>query len=98
MITEQEMICIGCQECCKWVTFTINFYTEKQRIELIEFYEARGFNVVKHADSIEIMIPSTCPNLTMYGCKIYGSRPESCKRYDGRLDPLLKDKCKLPRR
>ena len=93
MITQYEMICIGCQECCRYVTFTINFYSNPERDNLSEFYKVRGFTVIKHADSIEVMIPSACPELTKYGCKIYSSRPERCKVYDGLKDPLMKDKC-----
>ena len=97
MPTKFEEICIKCQECCKWVTFTINFYDEPQLLNLTGFYIARGFKVVKHADCIEVMIPSICPKLKSFGCAIYSTRPARCRHYDGRKDPLMKDSCKLPK-
>lgn len=98
MMTQNEMICIGCQECCKWVSFTITFYNQKQKDDLVEFYTARGFKINKHhirTDCIEVMIKSECPKLTKYGCRIYSKRPEACRQYDGRKDPLMMDYCKL---
>ena len=96
MITKEEMICIGCGKCCQVVTFTINYTVKKQCDEMVEFYKARGFRVKTHKDCIEVIIPTVCPNLTKYGCSTYGSRPELCKKYDGRDDPIIKDVCKLP--
>jgi len=97
MITQKEMICIGCQECCKWITFTISVEDKKRHKFLCDFYKARGIQVVEHSNSIEVMIETICPHLTKYGCNIYGERPEACRIYDGRKDPLMKDFCKLDR-
>lgn len=97
MMTQNEMICIGCQECCKWITFTINYYNQKEHDDLVEFYTFRGIKVVEYADSIAVMIETTCPHLTQYGCNCYGLRPELCRKYDGRNDPLMMDVCKLPK-
>ena len=97
MITQDEMICIGCQECCKCFTFTINCRDKKEHDYLCEFYKARGIQVVKYEKSIAVVIDSVCPHLTKYGCDIYSTRPEACRKYDGRNDPLMRQFCKLPK-
>jgi hypothetical protein len=95
--TQFEKICIECQECCKWVTFTINFNHQPTKNGLVEYYEARGLKVVQHSFSIEVMIPTHCQQLSIFGCGIYESRPVRCRHYDGRKDPLLKDLCQWPK-
>ena len=92
---EAQKICINCQLCCRYVTFTIAYYVPQQAVELKEYYEARGFEVKFHSDCIEVMIKSFCPNLRDWGCAIYSERPALCRQYDGRNDPLLKNRCKL---
>lgn len=97
MITQNEMVCIGCQECCQYVTFTLSSDLKVDLDNMVEYYNARGFKVVMHDTKIEVMIPTTCPQLTKYGCKIYSTRPYACKMYDGRQDPLMNHFCKLRR-
>jgi Fe-S-cluster containining protein len=92
-------ICIRCQECCKWMTFTLD--GGRQRDQLIEYYEKHGCRVVTEEkigwSKVQVMIPYQCPNLTEKGCAIYTQRPQFCREYDGRNDPLLRDVCKLPK-
>lgn len=80
-----------CIECCKWMTFIIKKSEELEK--QLEFYIERGCKIqhIKESDSIAITIPSVCPHLTVMGCRIYSTRPESCRNYDCRQDPFLKD-------
>jgi len=93
---EQQEICVKCQECCKWVTFTLS-PSDGYRNKMRDYYSHRGFDVVSSVDRfMPVMIPSPCPHLTKDGCNVYENRPDYCKEYDGREDPFLRDKCKLP--
>ena len=91
---ELQKICVECQECCKWTTFIV---AKDDAKKLKEHYKARGFRVKPFDKSqVGIMVPTICPKLKPEGCSIYWRRPEFCKIYDGRQDPFMKDKCKLP--
>lgn len=96
---QAQKICVQCQKCCNYVTFTITFYSESERQDLIEFYSARGFLIIDNKDSISVVIESKCPQLTIYGCRDYNSRPIACRIYDGRKDPIsvIRNMCQLPR-
>ena len=61
------------------------------------FYKARGFQIRHETGDIVVTIPHACPHLTVKGCDIYSERPMACQRYDGRFDPTMKDRCKLPK-
>jgi Fe-S-cluster containining protein len=95
-----QKICIECQRCCRWITFTISVPngTEANRHE--EYYLKRGCKIKgkisgKEFTQMSIMIHSPCPELTLlFGCKSYHNRPVLCRLYDGRYDPLME--CKLP--
>ena len=101
-MTPEQEICIACQECCKWSTFTITPQTS-ERGHYIKYFKAKGFKVVfpPNVDGnihnpdrrIHIMVPLVCPHLTPFGCDDYHHRPFLCKVYDGRTDYLLD--CKL---
>lgn len=88
-------ICKYCQECCRWLTFVLG---EEVYKHFEEFYKARGCQVFYLEDSGDyaVMVHSTCQYLTSTGCAVYEQRPQECRKYDGRKDQFMKDKCKLP--
>jgi len=100
MKIDKSAICVSCQECCKWMTFTLNAVYQFKEIK--EYYEAHGCRVIVNKKigqgRVSIMVPHVCPNLTEKGCAIYQRRPQFCRDYDGRDDPFLQDVCKLPKR
>ena len=53
------------------------------------FCDARGFDIVLEDGIYFVVIPSTCPQLSEDGCKIYEDRPVSCREYDGRTDTAV---------
>jgi len=59
-----------------------------------EFFLARGARLFKSPDSMWVVFPSKCANLTAFGCKIYEDRPVICKSYDGSKMPFMKGYCK----
>jgi Fe-S-cluster containining protein len=64
-----------------------------------EFYKARGAkSVIQLNGRYWAVWPWKCPHLTKVGCDIYEHRPQACREYDGRDDPLMKGICKLPER
>ena len=95
---EEQRICIGCQECCKHVGFRIRVFDRTEKLAYIEFYETRGFTVLKdQTDTIMVVVENRCPKLTQWGCKVYPNRPIACRIYDGRTDPAMAGFCKLPK-
>lgn len=89
-LTEKEKsdFCLRCLECCK----TLFFGIPVSKIA-VDFYKARGLKIHKTGDANFVEIPSDCPNLTSFGCKIYPTRPEACMDYDGSRHPIMKDRC-----
>jgi Fe-S-cluster containining protein len=79
------------------MTFTIAPESPGMAVKYNVYYKKRGCIVESVGDDFDlaIMIPKDCPNLTTFGCKIYDARPGLCREYDGRLDPLMKKRCKL---
>ena len=57
------------------------------------FFRARGCSFKIKKNGLHIVIPAPCPHLNKDGCDIYEMRPEDCKVFDGRNDPLVKDVC-----
>lgn len=95
-ITAENKICIACQECCKWLTFQVQIPDQLIK-DYIKVYNSRGCRVHSIGNNaLAVMVPSICPQLTSFGCKIYRDRPKLCRLYDGRKDSLMRDFCKLP--
>jgi Fe-S-cluster containining protein len=96
---ENSQICIECHECCKWMTFILKPDSTELTNKYIEFYQTRGCDYWLHHDGVlSIMVPYRCPELLESGrCDAYSDRPQQCRDYDGRWDPHMRDKCKLPR-
>ena len=82
-----------CVECCKWMTFIVNFTTEMEK--QLEFYKARGCKIFLFKEKgnpsgdVAITVPSVCPMLTVTGCRIQDKKPELCKKYDCRRDLFI---------
>lgn len=93
----QTWLCTQCQECCKWITIQTHLKDVHPQMEFYKFYvEGRGLTMMKtKTRGIMLSVPHICPHLIQgVGCDIYETRPQSCRNYDGRMDFLLKDKCK----
>jgi Fe-S-cluster containining protein len=81
------------------MTFTLNPDTAHYAEQLIDYYEAHGCVVHRSGYGLVVMVPLACKWLQPDGlCEHYDNRPELCRQYDGRADPYLRDRCKLPRR
>ena len=96
LTTEEQKICIQCQECCHWMTFTLLINDPALWMKYREFYQARGCKIKTTNSQMTIMINKKCPHLTANGCDCYETRPQACREYDGRQDLFLKERCKLP--
>lgn len=93
-LTPEQRVCVGCQECCRYLTFIVG----EDIIDLYsEIYKARGCTIrrVPNSKSYSLRVPSVCPHLTEHGCDIYEERPQHCREYDGTKDPFMQDLCKL---
>lgn len=99
---DPHKICIACQECCRWLTFTV--VIENRNSDYWEnYYKVRGCRIhymdsVPGSVNMAIMVPSPCPELTEFGCRSYIERPVFCRQYDGRNDVLMRDACQLPKK
>ena len=83
-LTRKQELCLACKRCCR----EVGIYTHPAMYictaeELIEFYEARGFSVVKSGDLLVLTLQHACPHLTAGGCDIYENRPKICREYSG---------------
>jgi len=76
-------------ECCKVFYVPTRVSSKDQK----RFYELRGCKVKNFKGSQVVVVPLPCPHLTLKGCDIYDTRPQVCREYDGREDPLMMDKC-----
>ncbi len=84
-LTEKERLCISCQKCCKeLIVYTHPILYECSAERLVDFYEARGFSVMRlEEDAIILSFEHICPHLTPEGCDIYETRPDVCREYSG---------------
>ena len=69
-------------------------------MDVVQFYEARGckFDFDVKGDNITsfVTVEQPCPHLEKgKGCKIYRNRPLACRVFDGRENPVTRDRCKL---
>lgn len=90
---EHSDLCLQCLECCKILTFEITIPVF-QFANTVKFYEARGCEVKTAGGKFYVVVNYPCPNLTAEGCRIYSTRPNVCRQYDGRLHPLMAPVCK----
>jgi Fe-S-cluster containining protein len=103
---KNSIICVKCNECCKWMTFTLRPETKRLMDKYTEFYKARSCKVkqaVGGADGnpayvLTVMVPYMCGHLNLVTgmCDVYDRRPQLCREYDGRWDPDMQDICQLP--
>jgi len=85
---QKSDLCMQCHECCKALHFRIN------KADLVlEFYEARGLDCYEYGNLIYVEVPSVCPNLTAFGCRIYPQRPRACREADPRRHPVMGKRC-----
>ena len=92
-ITKAESLCIECQECCKTMAMSLNRPAVTK--DMVKFFKARGCELYYIPHVVWVIMPSVCPNLTTFGCKIYVNRPAVCRMYDGRNLPFMDKTCKL---
>jgi len=84
-------LCIECQECCKILRIPVGRFLD---LDSRVFYSARGIDIVQHDGVLWFVIPHVCRQLTDKGCRIYEHRPQACRVYDGRTDPVVNCKWK----
>jgi len=105
LVKAKQRLCLGCLECCRRLLFPVKVppmlgkSDDEATRAMIEFYtahgcEARGQLSAAGVAYVTVIAPVPCPHLTAGGCDIYADRPDVCRRYDGRLDPVLKDVCR----
>ena len=89
-----QELCLACQYCCKTLAMSVNAVQFSD--EMRKFFIARGCELYEDTPEVVwVIMPSVCPNLTTFGCKIYDSRPVVCRAYDGRFLPFMDKKCNL---
>jgi Fe-S-cluster containining protein len=81
--------CIKCQRCCKVMILPVLIRDKEE----MKFYETRGLEFFMMQENIWTILHKECKHIAKSGCRIYDKRPEACKQYDGRLDPLLTKAC-----
>ena len=83
--------CNMCGECCKYLIIP----TSKLKPMDIEFYEARGCEIIEEENFSWVKIPFKCPHLDENNkCKIYENRPLVCKEAPfEELEKLMPKKC-----
>ena len=86
----RQRLCLECLECCHVIA--VPTFLRGDRFK--EFYTKRGFRVMMHQGLSLVVLRSTCPHLTDKGCSIYEQRPQVCREYDGRKDPIMRYICK----
>jgi Fe-S-cluster containining protein len=98
VVTSEEMekieklrskACLACLKCCSIALLPVDF---KDTAEFA-FYEVKGFEMFIMGGRMYTTIYKKCKQLTPLGCKIYANRPDGCKYYDGRLDPVVTKVC-----
>jgi len=93
-ISRKQELCLRCMECCKVIGIPSIYNPEYD--QMIHFYTIRGCSIKKGGldNSVAIVVvPYPCPELSPLGCKSYEDRPLWCRLYDGKIDPVVRDKC-----
>ena len=103
---KKQDLCLACLECCKHLVFFVRPQAAVGQTwiralrELESFYKIRGCGFKKLTNNwggIEtclVEVPFPCPHLTKYGCDFYNDRPDICRKYDGRRDPMMSATCR----
>ena len=86
-IKTKSELCLECLACCRVVKIPLGM--GYMNSNAMVFCDARGFDIVLEDGIYFVVIPSTCPQLSEDGCKIYEDRPVSCREYDGRTDTAV---------
>ncbi len=84
-------LCLACGRCCKVLILYAprpDFLHEPQAEE---FFKARGVTIIEKGQRwYKVGVPSVCPHLgDDNACDIYETRPQGCREYDGRKDPIV---------
>lgn len=89
----KSQLCLKCLKCCNYIAVRADFaYGDPHSME---FYTTRGCAVVEaKGGGALVVFKSPCQHLTQKGCAIYESRPDACRAYDGRLDPVVESMCR----
>ena len=92
-MTQKENPCGDCTYCCEVLSFVSRSVPPSIARE---FYRARGCKLHHTKQATFITIEYPCPHLEKgKGCGIEGSKPESCRNFDGRNNPVTREKCRL---
>jgi Fe-S-cluster containining protein len=93
MDANEKLDCSGCNgHCCKFLIFGVNLdnHSPEEISNKLLYFKEHGCQVKHHACLQWIVtVPSQCQHLTPFGCAIYNDRPEICRKYDCRNEPLL---------
>jgi len=92
----KQSLCLSCMECCKTIIVP-TFYSIATDRQTIDLFEMRGIEVKRGVAGPVLLIPCSCQYLSDDGCRIYDSRPDVCKDYDGRKVRVMEDVCKWHR-
>jgi hypothetical protein len=91
-------ICVECQLCCRELHFNLGRCDTDEGKDAARFFGIRGLAVVSENNHFTVIVPHTCQHLDpLIGCEIYEDRPIDCRVYDGRRDPVMRDRCALNR-
>ena len=86
---EKSEMCRYCGECCRELYLDVVKPKGVEERVVVEWMSARGVKIIRvDEDSWRVKMNIRCPYLDSsdgYRCAIYESRPENCRRFDGRM-------------
>ncbi len=88
---QKSQLCLSCQACCKlsYVEVSQNLQNQPN----LTFLSFKGFEFFTQGEHLFLILKKPCQHLTPKGCKVYAERPQACKGFDGRKDPLIAKQC-----
>lgn len=86
---EKSLVCGACGECCRSFSFDMKKPSDWDEGEIVRWLKERGVKVVRDdGDCFRIRLQLDCPHISdeaPYRCDIYETRPEVCRKFDGRM-------------
>ena len=85
--SDKSNLCRQCQKCCLLIAIPVNGRAS------LSFYATRGIDLRQRDGVTWALMPQTCQHVGVFGCRIYETRPQGCRDYDGTKDSFLDGQC-----